>query len=350
MISMTKLILTLRDIVKKHRVISSIVVFVAILCICIAICVVFLLNDKSINKNNEYIFIYNNENFEQLSDTLERRNVIKKNSLSYKFFSHFMKLDKNVKVGHYLIKSNTPMLKVVRSLRNGEQDPMKVTINSLRTKEDFAKKVSQKLLVSEKEIIDYCDSLNYTYSNQIFFDILTDTYQFYWNASCKTIFNRLKNVSDSWWNKQESSLNQIGLTKQEVIIIASIVQQETTKNDEKPLIAGVYINRLKKGMLLQADPTVKFALGNFSLKRIRSEHLKFDSPFNTYIYKGLPPAPICLPEMSSIKAVLHYSQHNYLYFCAKEDFSGYHNFATTLQEHNANANKYHRALNQKNIK
>lgn len=347
---MTKPTLKLSDTIKKHKVIFSIITFFSVLCFCVVIFVVFLLNDKTINKNNEYIFIYNNENFEQLSDTLKHRNVIKKNSISFRFFAHFMKLDKNIKVGHYLIKSNTPIFKAVRSLRNGEQEPIKVTINSLRTKEDFAKKVSQKLLVSEKEIIDYCDSLNYDYGNQIFLDILSDTYQFYWNASCNTIFNRLRNVSDKWWSKQENTLKQIGLNKKEVIIIASIVQQETIKNDEKPLIAGVYINRLKKDMLLQADPTVKFAVGDFSLKRIRLEHLRFDSPFNTYIYKGLPPAPICLPEMSSIEAVLHYSHHNYLYFCAKEDFSGYHNFATTLQEHNTNANKYHKALNQKNIK
>lgn len=347
---MTKPTLKLRDTIKKHKIIFSIITFFAILCFCAVIFVIFLLNDKTINKNNEYLFIYNNENFKQLSDTLEYRNVIKKNSISFRFFVHFMKLDKNIKVGHYLIKTNTPIFKAVRSLRNGEQEPIKVTINSFRTKEEFAKKISRKLLISEKEIIDYCDSLNYDYGNQIFFDILSDTYQFYWSASCNTVFNRLKNVSDKWWSKQENTLKQIGLDKKEVIIVASIVQQETTKNDEKPLIAGVYINRLKKDMLLQADPTVKFAVGDFSLKRIRLEHLRFDSPFNTYIYKGLPPAPICLPEMSSIEAVLHYTHHNYLYFCAKEDFSGYHNFATTLQEHNTNANKYHRALNQKNIK
>ena len=155
---------------------------------------------------------------------------------------------------------------------------------------------------------------------------------------------------DRFWNEtRQTRAEEIGLTPVEVSILASIVESETAQKSELKTIAGLYLNRLKRGQLLQADPTVKYAVGDFKLKRILNSHLEIESPYNTYKYAGLPPGPINFPEISSIEAVLDYEKHNYLYMCAKDDFSGYHNFATTLRQHNINAAKYRAALNANRI-
>ncbi|MDD2488473.1 MAG: endolytic transglycosylase MltG, partial [Bacteroidales bacterium] len=154
---------------------------------------------------------------------------------------------------------------------------------------------------------------------------------------------------DRFWRKREDKLKAIGYNKLEVLTIASIVEEETNMNDEKPIVAAVYINRLKKGMPLQADPTIKFALGDFTIKRIVGKMLGVESPYNTYRNLGLPPAPICIPSIASIDAVLNYEKNDYLFFCAREDFSGYHNFTSDIKEHYANARKYQAALNELEI-
>ena len=160
-----------------------------------------------------------------------------------------------------------------------------------------------------------------------------------------------KKEHNIFWNEERTQkLNALGLSQTEVSTLASIVEEETSKKDEKPVVAGLYLNRLRRGIPLQADPTVKFALQNFGLRRIYKKHLEYDSPYNTYLYAGLPPGPIRIPSKESIDAVLNYTKHNYIYMCAKEDFSGYHNFASSLDEHNKNAAKYRNALNKKNIR
>ncbi len=335
---------------KRRKILFYTLLSMFILFLILFVFIFFVFFAKTNNKNDAEIFIYKGETFTQFADTLEYKNVIQKNNIPFRLLSIVFGIDKKIRTGHYVIKPNSFVFKMVRSIGNGEQVPIKVVINNVRTAEDLAKKLSQNLLISEKEILDHYNNLNYKNNNQIFFDILPDTYEFYWNASPETVFEKLKKTSQNWWEKREITLKEIGYSKQDVIILASIIQQETTKNDEKSIIAGVYINRLKKNMLLQADPTIKFAIGDFSIKRINFEHLKYDSPFNTYLYKGLPPVPICLPDISSIMSVLNYKKHYYLYFCAKDDFSGYHNFASTLEEHKNNARKYHKALNQRKVR
>jgi UPF0755 protein len=179
---------------------------------------------------------------------------------------------------------------------------------------------------------------------------IPNTYEFYWNTSADEFFERMADEYKKFWtDERKQKAKNIGLSQSEVSILASIVELETQKKDERPTVAGVYINRLKKKMLLQADPTVVFALGDFTINRVLKIHLETDSPYNTYKYSGLPPGPIYLPSISSIDAVLNFENHDYIYFCAKEDFSGYHNFAKTLAQHNENARKFQQALNKRKI-
>ncbi|MEE1021119.1 MAG: endolytic transglycosylase MltG, partial [Bacteroidales bacterium] len=215
-------------------------------------------------------------------------------------------------------------------------------------KEDFAKKVSEQLMITENDILL---AINNEKNPANFFDkVVCNTYEVYWNISAESLIERLKKEADKWWESQENQVKKIGLSRHQIVVLASIVEEETNKNEEKPTIAGVYINRLEKDMLLQADPTVKYAVGDFTIKRVMYKHLQTESPYNTYLNKGLPPTAICLPEISSLKSVLNYQKHNYMFFCAKEDFSGYHNFAVTPNEHYRNAEKYKNALNKLGIK
>ena len=233
-------------------------------------------------------------------------------------------------------------------LANGLQTPIKLVINKVRLKEDFAKKVAEQLMITENDILL---AINNEENPENFFDkVVCNTYEVYWNISAESLLERLEKEADKWWESQENQMKKIGLSRHQIVVLASIVEEETNKNEEKPTIAGVYINRLKKDMLLQADPTVKYAVGDFTIKRVMYKHLQTESPYNTYINKGLPPTAICLPEISSLKAVLNYQKHNYMFFCAKEDFSGYHNFAVTPNEHYRNAEKYKNALNKLGIK
>lgn len=340
----------IKDFIRKHKVLSVILISILTIVLVLAFSTITLFTSTTNNKSEVDLYIYPNTTYKELCSKLQKQNIINDNSLSFALFSNLFSLDKNFKTGYYVIKKDISVYSLVKKIRNGEQQTIRITINNVRTTDIFAGKVAKKLLLSKEDIIKAIDSLNYSYPNELFYHILPDTYEFYWTVNAKDLIQRLFNFSDKWWNKQQNRIKNIGYTKEEIITLASIVQEETIKEDEKSLIAGVYINRLKSDMLLQADPTVKFAYGDFTLQRIRLEHLRIDSPFNTYKYKGLPPAPICLPDISTIKAVLNYKQHNYLYFCAKEDFSGYHNFASTVQEHNLNAKKYHSALNKRNIK
>jgi UPF0755 protein len=244
---------------------------------------------------------------------------------------------------------------LINMLRSGRQEPVSLTFNNLRTEKQLAKRLDSQLEMDSKSIMEFfnSDSVAKAYG----FDKYTlkclfipNTYEVYWNISVKDLFDRMqKEYNDFWSNKRVRHAESLGMSKAEIITLASVVNEETRKDDEKKRIAGVYVNRLEKGMRLQADPTVVYAVGNFSIQRVLKKHYRIDSPFNTYKYGGLPPGPICFPEISSIDAVLNYEKHNYLYFCAKPDFSGYHNFAKTLKQHNRNAELYRRELNKRKI-
>jgi UPF0755 protein len=238
----------------------------------------------------------------------------------------------------------------------GQQVPVNMVISgNIRTKDKLAGIVSKQIETDSVSVLNalndsiFLKELDFTPYNSILL-FLPNTYNVYWNRDVKQLFRDMKKEYEKYWTSSRlDKLKSLGLTKEEAMTLASIVIEESAKYDELPNIAGVYINRLHISMPLQADPTVKYALGDFSLKRVLTIHTEFDSPYNTYVHKGLPPGPICIPDQKAVDAVLNYGKHDYFYFCAKDDFSGYHAFAKTLQQHNQNANAYRNALNRNKI-
>jgi len=235
-------------------------------------------------------------------------------------------------------------------LKFGRREPVNVTFTNVRLRSELSEKITKNIGVTSREFDAALDEFVAS-NNEGFtrFNILSmfipNTYQVYFNISPEDFVDRMHQEYEKFWNGQRrSKAKEIGLTPIAVSILASIVQAETVKTEEAPLIAGLYINRLKRGIPLQADPTLVYAVGDFTLKRVLNGHKEVDSPYNTYKYAGLPPGPINLPQISMIDAVLNYEKHKYIYMCAKEDFSGYHNFALTLDEHTQNARRYQRAL------
>jgi UPF0755 protein len=232
---------------------------------------------------------------------------------------------------------------------------MNLTIGNQRTKEKLAGYLGKQLMIDSaeiaKQLLDsaFCAQLGYKEETVICL-FIPDTYQIYWDISLDKFFKRMQKEHSRFWNSERlAKAKSIGFTPEEVVTIASIVEEETNNNAEKPMVAGLYINRLHASMPLQADPTIKFALQDFGLRRIMNNHLNINSPYNTYRNIGLPPGPIRIPSVKGIDSVLNYTRHDYIYMCAKEDFSGTHNFAANYAEHMANARKYWQALNQRNI-
>ena len=260
------------------------------------------------------------------------------------------------KTGRYAIKPTDNMRYLHRRLSMGYQTPIKLTIGSVRTLDRMARNVSRQLMIDSTEVANLLNDTAYIrkmgYSKETLPALfIPNTYEVYWDMSAEDFMTRMQKEHKAYWNeKRMKQAEAIGLTPIEVATLASIVEEETANQAEKPMVAGLYINRLKKGMLLQADPTVKFSLQEFGLKRILFRHLEVDSPYNTYKYAGLPPGPIRVPSYQGLESVLNYTKHNYIYMCAKEDFSGTHNFAVTSAQHAANARKYQQALNRKGIR
>lgn len=262
-----------------------------------------------------------------------------------------------IKTGRYVVEKGMGVFTLFRKLHGGRQDPVKITINKFRTKSDFAAFIGSKLEMTPAELLKFMnnnDSISYLGVTQetIFTLIIPNTYEIYWNTDPPSFFTRMhKEANKFWTDKRLDQLQKLGLSKEEAITVASIVEEETNDNSEKPTVASVYLNRLDRGMPLGADPTIKYAVGNFLLKRITLKHINqtASSPYNTYKNKGLPPGPICTPSVSSIDAVLKGEKTDYLYFCAKADFSGSHSFAATAEAHFENARKYRKALDSLGI-
>ena len=283
------------------------------------------------------------------------------NEVSPEFSDKVMELlkmtggDLSTRQGAFKIKEGESSLSVANHLRRGAPDEIKVTINNIRTKEQLAKLLGKKLMHDDADFLkafndkDLCASLEKNPDNVTGL-FLADTYQFLWDVEPVKLLESMKKFSDSFWDSdRKEKAEKLGLTPDQVIALAAIVEGETAKADEKGMVARLYLNRLKKNMKLQADPTVKFAIGDFALRRLRLADTRIESPWNTYYVEGLPPGPICIPEKSSIDAVLDAPEHDYIYMCAKEDFSGYHNFAVTYSDHEANAKRYQKALDERNI-
>ncbi|MCC8153351.1 MAG: endolytic transglycosylase MltG [Tannerellaceae bacterium] len=302
-----------------------------------------------------YVFVDDSKNFEDLCRQLVDSAHMKRTG-DFKMVAQQLKYPENMKTGRYAVEPGMSHIELLKQLRRGQQTAVRITFNNIRFIDDLADRLDDQLMFSKEDILTYLRDPEYLKTigftpETVSAMFIPNTYEVYWNISPERFIQRMKKEYDTFWtDARKQKASQIGLTPIEVAILASIVEEETAVPDEYPVVAGLYINRLHKGMLLQADPTLKFAAGDFGLKRILNIHKEIDSSYNTYIYTGLPPGPLRMPSVRSMEAVLNYTNHNYIYMCAKEDFSGRHNFAVTLAEHNRNANKYRAELNRRGIR
>ncbi len=306
-------------------------------------------------KESWYLYIRTGSRFADVDQELGKVGILK-NRTSFERVARWKKYISSIKAGRYRITDKMSSNDLVNLLRSGRQEPVNLTIRNTRTIEEFAGLVSRQIEADSVSLLRMLNDPSYLRTfdaspGEAYILFLPDTYQFYWNTSADQFIRRMAGVSKKFWNPARvGKSRKLEFSIPQIIILASIVESETGKDSEKPEIAGVYMNRLKKGWPLQADPTLLFAWNDPSIRRVMNKHLEIDSPYNTYKHTGLPPGPVCLPTAGSIDAVLNYSKNNYMFFCAKADFSGFHNFASTLDEHNRNAREYQSALKKKNIR
>jgi UPF0755 protein len=300
------------------------------------------------------IYIPDGASYEQAMDSV-KANLEIKNIKVLEWIAERKHYPYLVKPGKYIIDRSLSCNELINILRGGRQTPVKITFNNIRTLYEVAGRFGGQIEADSSQIIGFfSDPENYSKDGFKREDVISvfipDTYEFYWNTGAGKLYKRmLKEYRKFWTDERLQKSEAINLTKVEVSTLASIIEEEALKQDEMPRIAGVYINRLKRGIPLQADPTIKFAINDFTVSRILYKHLDIDSPYNTYKYTGLPPGPIRCPSAEAVDAVLNAEKHDYLYFAAKADFSGYHNFSRTLSEHNRYANQYQKELNRRRI-
>lgn len=308
-----------------------------------------------VNRDNAEIFtIPSGSTFDEVRNSLIEKGIVNE-IITFSFVAKVMSYTESIKPGRYTIQPKMSNRELVTLLRSGMQTPLNITFNNIRLPEELAEKITSNLEMDQNEFFSLLEDGDFL--EKYGFDTLSvmsmfipNTYEVYWNQGPIELFDRMYREYNRFWSaERKAKAAQLQMSPLEVSTLASIVQAETNKSDERPVVAGVYINRLERNMPLQADPTLLFALGDFSIRRVLNVHKEVESPYNTYKYTGLPPGPINLPEISSLDAVLNYQEHNYLYFCAKEDFSGYHAFARTLREHLNNARRYQNALNAAKI-
>ncbi|WP_020532038.1 endolytic transglycosylase MltG [Flexithrix dorotheae] len=312
-----------------------------------------------IRKYEGELYIPKDATMKNVVDSMKKYNYLE-DVVSFMFVSKILGYQEKIKPGRYILKKGKEdkgisNLDAVRFLRSGAQTPVQVTFNNIRLKKDLAPKICRWVMAEEAEFnrlindTDFVASLGFD-TTTITTMFLPNTYEMYWTTDAEALIKRMKREYDKFWNEERlAKAQKLNMTPVEVSVLASIVQSETKKLDEKPIVAGLYLNRIDKGMTLDSDPTVVFAIGDFSKRRVLKVDLQYDSPYNTYMYKGLPPGPITLPDVTSIDAVLNHENHNYIYMCAKEDFSGYHRFATNYRQHINNAKRYQRELNRRKV-
>ncbi len=286
---------------------------------------------------------------------LLRENKVLKNEAAFDLVCRLKKYPASVKPGNYLFTKGMNNRQIVNMLRAGLQTPVKLVIYNIRTKENFASLVGRTLELDSGEVLatlndkDFCKGYNLD-TNTIMTRIVMDNYEMYWTTSTKKLFEKLEEAYKKFWNNERTrQAADLGLTIAQVTTLASIVEKEVIFDKEMTTVAGVYLNRLKIGMPLQADPTLVFALRDFAARRVTAYHKEYDSPYNTYMYAGLPPGPICVPQKKAIDAVLNAEKHNYLYFCANPDMSGYSIFSATYEEQQKVAAQYRKKLDKMNI-
>ena len=300
------------------------------------------------------IFIPSDPSFEELVSLLEYSGLVTDMN-SFIWLARRKGSLNRFKGGRYVLKNGMSNNELVNMLRAGRQSPVNVTFTNIRTPEELAQQLARRLEPDSLQFIeafaneDLVEAVGYEL-HTLFAMILPNTYEMFWTTKAEDFVKRIADENKRFWNRERlKKAEDLELSPIEVATLGSIVDEETVMSDEKSRVAGVYINRLKLGMRLQADPTIKFVLGDFSVNRVLNSDLLIDSPYNTYKYAGLPPGPIRMPSIAGIDAVLNYEKHPYLYMCARDDFSGYHAFAQTLRQHQLNAAKYRRALNQRRI-
>ena len=306
------------------------------------------------NRENPFLYIPTNSAFDDVCLLLEEAGL--NDMESFRWVAGKMNYPAKVKAGRYRLTDGMSNIELVRMLRSGRQIPVKVIFNNIRLNTQLAGAVTTSIEADSASVMALLTDSAYLAERfkltpqTVLSLFIPNTYEFLWNASATDFMDRMSREYDRFWTEnRRQKAQEAKLTPLQASILASIIEEETQMDSEKPVMAGVYINRLNRGIPLQADPTLKYALGDFTIRRVLNSHKKIQSPYNTYLNAGLPPGPICIPSIASIDAVLNYGKHDYLFFCAKEDMSGYHNFARTLQQHSRNAQAYQKALNSKRI-
>ncbi|HWV71919.1 MAG TPA: endolytic transglycosylase MltG [Pseudosphingobacterium sp.] len=309
----------------------------------------------NVTDSEDYLYVKTGAQFEDLMLELGEKNMLR-DTASFRWAAVNMEYPSRIKPGKYKLNKSMNNRTLINMLGGGFQEPVKLRFQNIRLKEQFAGFLATQIEPDSTSLINLMNSdtlaANYGFNTDNFFTMfIPNTYELYWNISTDDFFTRMHDEYGKFWTAERKEKAQaLNLSPIQVSILASIVKGEALHVDEMPKIAGLYINRLQKGILLQADPTVIFATNDFTIRRVLNKHLLTNSPYNTYIYKGLPPGPIMMPSIASIDAVLNYQKHHYIYMCAKEDFSGYHNFSSNVAEHLVNARKFQQALNERNIK
>jgi UPF0755 protein len=306
-------------------------------------------------KKSQVIYIPTGSGFEDVVRILQENNILK-NRASFEWLSEKKKYKNAIKPGKYRILASMNNNSLINLLRAGIQEPVDINFNGLHSLDEFLSRVCRRIEADSATLFD--DAHNTEYVNKLGFTkdnfqamFIPDTYQFFWNTSVDEFYNRMaKEYKTFWTDERKKKAKATGYSQTDITILASIVQgEQCCDNEEKKIIAGLYINRLKKDMKMESDPTVIFALGDFTKQRVTNEDKKVDSPYNTYINKSLPPGPVSFPQASTIDAVLNYTKSDYIFMCAKEDLKGKHYFAKTYDEHKIYAKRYHDALNSRGI-
>lgn len=309
----------------------------------------------NVTGNKEYLYIHTGATFNDVYKTIQDENIVK-DTTTFRWASYNMKYVNRVKPGKYRLHEGMSNRKLINMLASGTQEEVSLAFHNFRLKEQFAGFVSKKIEPDSTAIIRLLDSADFVKqygftTDDVYTVIMPDSYRLYWNTSPEKFFKKMyAHYQNFWTPERKQQAAEINLSPVQVSILASIVDAEALHDDEMPKIAGLYLNRLRKGIKLEADPTVIFATGDFTIKRVLNRYLSINSPYNTYLHTGLPPGPVMMPSVNAVKSVLNYQKNDYLFMCAKEDFSGYHNFATNVADHLANAHRFQQALNERNIK
>ena len=338
---------------------TKFIISLSVLIIILAICIYLLYNllfGASLRTDGKKITLYIPDgcSYSQAMDTVKASFDIKHPEV-FDWLAQKKKYPALVKPGRYVISNDISYNALINILRSGRQSPVNVTFNNIRTLSDLAGRIGGEIEADSSGIMEFLSNPEnyrndgFTRENVISV-FIPNTYEFYWNTDAAGLYSRMLKEYHKFWNDDRLlKAKSIKLTPVEVSILASIIDDEVAKADEKPRIAGVYLNRIKRGIPLQACPTIKFALNDFTITRVLNQHLKIDSPYNTYLHRGFPPGPIGCPTIEGIDAVLNAEKHDYLFFAAKADFSGYHNFSRTLAEHNRYADQYQKELDKRRI-